>query len=68
LGVYELLLVTPEIKRLIHEAASEEAIERAAFSSADMLFRNGLRHVLSGETSPEELLHVCRREAWNGSV
>jgi len=68
LGVYELLLVTPEIKRLIHEAASEEAIERAAFTSSDMLFRNGMRHVLSGETSAEELLHVCRREAWNGSV
>lgn len=65
LGVYELLLVTPAIKRLIHEQASEELIERAAFESADMLFSNGMRHVISGETSAEELLHVCRREAWS---
>jgi general secretion pathway protein E len=69
LGVYELLLVDGEIKRLIHEQASEEAIERAAFRSADMLFANGMRHVISGETSADELMHVCRRESWvHGSV
>lgn len=65
LGVYELLTIDTQIKRLIHEQASEEAIERAAFAAADMLFSNGLRHVLSGETSAEELLHVCRRESWS---
>ena len=65
LGVYELLTVTSAIKRLIHDEASEEQIERAAFDTADMLFSNGMRHVLSGETSPEELVHVCRREAWS---
>lgn len=69
LGVYELLVVDNQIKRLIHEQASEDAIERAAFASADMLFSNGMRHVVSGETSAEELLHVCRRETWShGSV
>ena len=45
--------------------ASEEQIERAAFDTPDMLFSNGMRHVLSGETSQEELVHVCRREAWS---
>lgn len=65
LGVYELLIVDGEIKRLIHENVSEEVIERAAFRSADMLFANGMRHVLSGETSAEELMHVCRRESWS---
>lgn len=64
LGVYELLLVDSEIKRLVHEQASEDTIERAAFRSADMLFSNGMRHVLSGETSADELMHVCRRESW----
>lgn len=65
LGAYELLVINPVIKRLIHDKASEEQIERAAFADADMLFGNGMRHVLSGETSPDELLHVCRREAWS---
>ncbi len=66
LGVYELLTVTNPIRRMIHDGATEEDIERVAFERADMLFQNGLRHVLSGDTSPEELLHVCRREAWFG--
>ena len=69
LGVYELLIVSPAIKRLIHEQASEEEIERVAFAEADMLFSNGMQHVLDGETSADELLRVCRREAWsNGGV
>lgn len=69
LGVYELLVVTPDLKRLIHEQASEEQIERTAFAHTGMLFDNGMRHVLNGETSAEELLHVCRRETWShGSV
>ncbi len=65
LGVYELLVVNPAIKRLIHDQASEELIERAAFEHDDVLFSNGMRHVLTGDTSPDELLHVCRREVWS---
>lgn len=66
LGVYELLLIDSQIRRMIHEGATEEEIERTAFAKSDMLFQNGLRHVLSGDSSAEELLHVCRREAWFG--
>jgi general secretion pathway protein E len=67
--VYELLLISPEIKRLIHGSASEEDIERAAFRDADMLFKNGLRHVVSGQTTAAELMHACRRDVWShGSV
>ncbi len=66
LGVYELLVVDPAIRRMIHDGANEEEIERTAFAKSDMLFQNGLRHVLSGDSSAEELLHVCRREAWFG--
>ncbi|MFN7055242.1 GspE/PulE family protein [Hyphomonas sp.] len=66
LGVYELLVVDGGIRRMIHEGATEEEIERVAFARYDMLFQNGLRHVLSGESSAEELLYVCRREAWFG--
>ena len=69
LGIYELLVVTPEIKRLIHDQASEETISRTAFRRADTLFSSGLKRVMSGETSPDELLRVCRKEAWSdGSV
>lgn len=63
IAVYELLIVDKEIKGLIHDDASETALERAAFRDHDMLFENGRRYVLSGETSPEEVIRVCRREA-----
>ena len=66
LGVYELLIVSSEIRRLIHSDATEEQIEKAAFTMHDMLFQNGRRFVISGQTSPEEVLLVCRREAWSG--
>lgn len=66
LGVYELLVVDGAIRRMIHDGATEEDIERIAFARYDMLFQNGLRHVLNGDSSAEELLYVCRREAWFG--
>ncbi len=64
LGVYELLTVDSDIRKLIHSGANEGEIEQVAFRDHDMLFQNGLRYVLSGETSLEEVLHVCRREGW----
>lgn len=63
LGVYELLVIDGEVKRLIHEGATEEQIERHAFADHDMLFENGRRMVLSHDTSLEEVLRVCRLEA-----
>ncbi len=63
IAVYELLIVDKAIKRLIHDDAGETELERAAFADHDMLFENGRRYVLSGDTSPEEIIRVCRREA-----
>ena len=69
IAVYELLIVDKDIKGLIHDDASETELERAAFRDHDMLFENGRRYVLSGDTSPEEVIRVCRREArGNGGV
>jgi general secretion pathway protein E len=58
-------VINSEIRRLIHSGATEEEIEKAAFCDHDMLFQNGRRFVNSGQTSPEEVLLVCRREAWS---
>ncbi len=66
IGVYELLVVTPGIKRLINLGGTEEDVERIAFAEHDMLFQNACRYIISGDTSVEEVLHVCRREAWHG--
>lgn len=61
-GVFELLLVDPSIRRMIHDGASEQDIEDIAFRSNETLFQNGVRHVLNGVTTVEEVVRVCRRD------
>lgn len=68
LGVYELLVVDPAIRRMIHEDASEDQIEQAAFDTHGKLFVNAREYVVNGETSIAEMLRVCRQEARDGSL
>ena len=60
-GIYELMTVDQEAKRLIHEAASEHLL-RAHVVKQGMrgLRHDGLRWVLSGVTSLEEVVRVAR--------
>ena len=62
LGVYELLLVDQEMRRLIREDVSEDELETHAFAQHDTLFRNAKRYVVAGQTSVEEVLRVCRKD------
>ncbi len=68
-GIFELLRVDQGLRRMIHDSGSEQDMESAAFAVSDSLLRNGVRHVLSGVTTAEEVLRVCRSEEGNlGSV
>jgi len=60
-GIYELMTIDEEAKRLIHEAASEQLL-RAHVVRRGMrgLRHDGLRWVLSGVTSLEEVVRVTR--------
>jgi len=68
IGIHELVMVDGDIRRLIHDDASEQAIEAVAFRSADTLARSAARHVLDGVTSIEEMVRVCRQERSDGGV
>ena len=68
IGIYELLLVDQQIRQLLGEEASEDKIEHAAFAAHDQLLDNARRYVVSGETSPAEVLRVCRREARDARI
>ncbi len=58
-GIVEILIMTPELERLIGRGANADQIAAAAKAGGmRSLFESGLRHVLSGETSVEELLRV----------
>jgi type II secretory ATPase GspE/PulE/Tfp pilus assembly ATPase PilB-like protein/ActR/RegA family two-component response regulator len=59
-SIVEILVVTPEIERLIGASATAEQIGRAAREEGmRTLFECGLRHVLEGHSSIEELLRVA---------
>ncbi|HEU5219161.1 MAG TPA: type II/IV secretion system protein [Gemmatimonadales bacterium] len=58
-SIVEILTMTPELERLIGRGATADQIASAARAGGmRSLFESGVRHVLSGETSVEELLRV----------
>jgi general secretion pathway protein E len=60
-GIYELLDVDAEAKRLIHAAGGEQPLrDHALAQGMQSLRKDGLRWVLSGVTSLEELVRVTR--------
>ena len=60
-GIYELMRVDDGLRRLIHDRASEQDLREYALGlGMDSLRRDGLRLVISGVTSMEELLRVTR--------
>jgi type II secretory ATPase GspE/PulE/Tfp pilus assembly ATPase PilB-like protein/CheY-like chemotaxis protein len=58
-SIVEVMTMTPELERRIGEGATAEKIAEAARAAGmRSLFGSGLRHVLSGESTLEELLRV----------
>ncbi|MEO7402552.1 MAG: type II secretion system ATPase GspE [Burkholderiales bacterium] len=60
-GIYELLVVDDEIRRVVHEGGSERAMRAHAGRSGMLGMReDGMRYVERGETTVEEILRVTR--------
>jgi type II secretory ATPase GspE/PulE/Tfp pilus assembly ATPase PilB-like protein/CheY-like chemotaxis protein len=58
-GIVEILTMTPELERVIGRGATADHISAAAKAGGmRSLFESGIRHVVLGETSVEELLRV----------
>lgn len=61
-GVYELIAIDDELRNMIHDGASEQKMRHYARERYPSLRQDGFRHVLSGETSLEEVLRVTSGE------
>jgi general secretion pathway protein E len=59
-GVYELVVVDDEMRNLIHEEVSEQALEKHARKSTASIRDDGIVNVLAGNTTLEEVLRVTR--------
>ncbi len=59
-GIYELLLIDEEVQSLIHDEAGEQAIEKYVRQHTPSIRQDGLRKVLKGITSLEEVMRVTK--------
>ncbi|MBF0469999.1 MAG: type II secretion system ATPase GspE [Gammaproteobacteria bacterium] len=62
-GIYELVVVTDPLRTMIHEGASEQQIDRLLRGDTPSIQEDGLRRVLQGDTSLEEVLRVTHSES-----
>ncbi len=62
-GIYELLMVDDDVRRLILKNTDAGTIKRqAAVNGMQSLLQDGVRQVLMGKTTPEEILRVAKDE------
>jgi type II secretory ATPase GspE/PulE/Tfp pilus assembly ATPase PilB-like protein len=60
-GIFELLVVTEKMRELLRENPNVNALKQEAVSSGmKYLQEDGMRQVIQGKTSIEELLRVCK--------
>lgn len=61
-GIYELVLVDDELRTLIHNGASEQEMTDAARKKGKGIRDDGIRKILEGDTTIEEVLRVTRED------
>jgi len=61
-GIYELVEVDEVLRSLIHDGAGEQAMERHARSRGPGIRADGLRRILAGDTTVEEVLRVTKED------
>lgn len=61
-GIYEMVTIDDQLRNMIHEGESELALEQYARTQSESIRRDGVRLVLEGKTTLEEVLRVTRED------
>jgi len=61
-GIYELIPVDDHLRSMIHDGAGEQALEQYARKLTPSIRQDGLRRIVAGHTSTEEVIRVTREE------
>jgi general secretion pathway protein E len=61
-GIYELVAVDNTMRTMIHDGAGEHELERYARQHGPSIREDGIRKVLAGTTTLEEVLRVTRAD------
>jgi len=59
-GIYELVTIDNKMRTMIHDGAGEHELEQQARSNGPSIRADGMRRVLNGETTLEEVFRVTR--------
>jgi general secretion pathway protein E len=59
-GIYEIIEIDESMKTLIHDQAGEQDLEKHARTLGPSIRQDGIRKVLAGQTTIEELLRVSK--------
>ncbi len=62
-GIYEFIEIDEVSRNLIHDGASEQDVERHVHQYSPTIRQDGMRLVLEGRTSLEEVLRVTRSDS-----
>ncbi|PHR93162.1 MAG: type II secretion system protein GspE [Robiginitomaculum sp.] len=61
IGLYEIVIMDDDLRAMIHEGAREQDMQAYAFRNVDTLMQSGVRHIVDGVVSADEVLRVCRQ-------
>ncbi|MFN2308377.1 MAG: type II secretion system ATPase GspE [Gammaproteobacteria bacterium] len=61
-GIYELIEVDERMSDMIHDGTSEQEMERYARGRSASIRQDGMRRILEGQTTLEEVLRVTRED------
>lgn len=61
-GIYELVIIDEVMRNMIHDQASEHALEAIARKRTQSIRQDGWRNILAGITTIEEVLRVTRED------
>jgi general secretion pathway protein E len=61
-GIYELIEVDDRLATMIHDGSSEQDMERYARTRSPSIRNDGMRRILEGKTTLEEVLRVTRED------
>jgi general secretion pathway protein E len=62
IGIYELVTIDDELRRMIHDGAGEHELEAYARQHSPSIRREGLQKAEQGVTTLEEVLRVTRAD------
>jgi general secretion pathway protein E len=61
-GIFELVIVDDHLRAMIHDGAAEYEIEKYARGFTPSIRQDGMKNILSGVTTLEEVLRVTRED------